>query len=358
MLTYLSFYCCITLAALFFNSGSALVKKACIAFTFSILLLFSGLRGRVGSDTPQYIGYFQLSDSRAGAEFLLSILEPLFVALLVGLRYISDSNLFFIFVCSGLQSLLLLYIYKKSKNKNFIFVYALIFYLNFHFNTLRAGFATLFFLAALAADRKTYRYLFLLAAPGFHFSILVFYPLIFFSGKALRVIPIIIVVLSVIIFFIGFSGFAFDKLYSYDGYLVESGRASILFALANGVFYLVSAYFVRGISQYSFRSAIFLAICYGALMFFPIFYRFIILGHVIYFYGLLEGGGKLNFQNKSSWLFLPLFVLLFLQGAYGVYNESEALERRSRAGEDVVQALESTYIPYKFYWDDALIKEN
>jgi len=181
MLTYSLFYLLITVTFLFHRKVVPSQRKILLALFFLALILFAGLRGSVGADTPAYARFFQLAADADGARLLLLQVEPAFVALLYFLRQLSESSLFFIFSYSLIQSFLIWRIYSKIEKKLFILIYVLLFYVQFHFNTLRAGTATLLLLYSLVEDRRSLKYLAVILAPGFHASILIFYPLFVFK---------------------------------------------------------------------------------------------------------------------------------------------------------------------------------
>lgn len=355
MLPYTLFFCYVTLCFLFHDRTPGGLRGLVTSTIFLYMLLFSGLRGVVGADTPTYLGYFERADSLDGWELLFQSVEPLFAIFILMVRVISEEGAFFLFSCSLLQTFIAFYIYKKTANKNFIFVYLILFYLNFHFNTLRAGLATLLFLAALLSSKRSIRYAFLVAAPGFHVSILIFYPILFYTQESLKRVAVFVAL--AILFFLGASSFglidfAVGKIIYYDGYLSDVSSASIFNISIYAGYFLMAAYIMRLESPACSRVSVALAFFYLTILFMPIFYRFVIIGHAIYFLLITEALPVGVLTRKAIFLlWLPLVALSALS-VYGVYNETNLLVRRVNIGELPASVLDSTYVPYKLFLSD------
>ncbi|MCW5656403.1 MAG: EpsG family protein [Burkholderiaceae bacterium] len=118
------------------------------AFCIMVLSGFCALRGYVGTDTYSYHLMFQSGADLDWGDLLQSV-EPAFAFLLRLTGHLTESSFVFIFLISLIQGILLLRLAQTSRRPaEFLLVYLAIFYLNFHFNILRAGTAVLLLLLA------------------------------------------------------------------------------------------------------------------------------------------------------------------------------------------------------------------
>lgn len=357
MLIYSLFYLLITVTFLFHRKVVPSQRKILLALFFLALILFAGLRGSVGSDTPGYAQHFQLAADADGARLLLLQVEPAFVSLLYFLRQLSESSLFFIFSYSLIQSFIIWRIYSRIEKKLFILIYVLLFYVQFHFNTLRAGTATLLLLYSLVEDRRSLKYLAIILAPGFHASILIFYPFFVFKPNfknfAIAAIAILLSYLFlsdlIIQFYEKGAGYSDYGKYLQKGY----STLSIIFT----PYILLSILLIKNASLQFKLSGVALILSYLLGNIFPIAYRLIIISQVFYFYFMLESLNNNLFEKVKLFVFWPFFSILFALNLLGIMNEGKNLEFRVNSGELPIRVFNSTTIPYKLYWNDPNVRD-
>lgn len=325
---------------------------------FILLIGFSGLRGLVGSDTVSYfLFYEQFKDLETVSDYLTKM-EPVFVLLLTLHSNVIDSKFLYLLMMSAFQAWLLFLVYKRSGSKYlFLFCYVLIFYLNFHFNITRAAIAAMLLLVALTSESGKVKLIAALLAPGFHFSVLFFYPLFFtrMSFKYFLMLAIFSLIGLLVIY--QYLDFFLAKYHSYENYM--SGRSTGV-SLAGVLFFinvLVSVFILRKVSIVFLWVSCLLLLSLIVNEFYPIGYRLVTIGLLLYFYFLLE---ELSARpSKLNYLFFwaPVF-LAFSIFMYGLVNEVSVLEKRIAAGEDLDNSLRSTYLPYEFYWADDEVSES
>lgn len=141
-----------------------------------VVLIFGGvaaIRGYVGTDTYSYHLHFQMLTEAKSIFAMLLITEPIFIVLAKLVSIVGGSSFLYVFGISVLQILLLLYVVGRvAKPGLFLLLYVSTFYVDFHFNILRASTALLFVLAALVNLRRglIYYFPFLVAAVFSHFT--------------------------------------------------------------------------------------------------------------------------------------------------------------------------------------------
>lgn len=358
MPVYLCFF--FILSGLIFLASRVPTHQARIlGFIIFILLIgFSGLRGLVGSDTVSYfLFYEQFKDLETVSDYLTKM-EPVFVLLLTLHSNVIDSKFFYLLMMSAFQAWLLCLVYKRSSSKYlFLFCYILIFYLNFHFNITRAAIAAMLLLVALTSESGKVKLIAALLAPGFHFSVLFFYPLFFtrMSFKYFLVLAVFSLIGLLAIY--QYLDFFLAKYHSYENYM--SGRSTGV-SLAGVLFFinvLMSVFILRKVSIVFLWVSCLLLLSLIVNEFYPIGYRLVTIGLLLYFYFLLE---ELSARpSKLNYLFFwaPVF-LAFSIFMYGLINEVSVLEKRIAAGENLDNSLRSTYLPYEFYWADDEVSES
>lgn len=353
MIVYLVFYTLITILFLLHGNKNGVIKNGISFSIFTLVSLFSGLRGTTGLDTPQYLAYYQMASNFESATPLFLNLEPLFVISNLIIRFFFDSNFFFIFIYSLLQSFLLFLIFRKIKNKIFILIYILIFYLNFHFNTIRAGTAILFFLYFLVEDKKYLKFIAAIAAPCFHISILIFYPfyVLILAGTRIRITFALILIVIFYAFNENILNFL-DKGGNYADYLQGYKFGISIAPILIAIYILLSILCIKNKTSELKSSAFILLTAYVFYFIYPAAYRFIIMAQVIYLYFLFQNLSTNNFQTKKFIVLWPFVGYLFLANLISIYNESSTLSAKINFTEIEFNSLNSTYIPYKLYWHD------
>jgi hypothetical protein len=272
-------------------------------------------------------------------------------------RSVFDSGFLYLLMYSALQAILLIILFKKNRNPAlFLIVYIILFYLNFHFNILRAGTATLFLLLALQAGNFSRALTLFLVGLLFHISIVVAFPLLlvdrrfsfrqfilafgFFTTISLAISYLLLD--YVIIKIIGYLGkdfyggstypviFIFTALIFISTIVLRKGRVPLLY-IFSGSFLLASLLFN---------------------FFFPEFYRITLIFLIVYFWYLIDSI-KL-FSSVYSFAFYLFFLYHSSVTLTGVYTEKARLQAQLNAGDVRItsEVLRTTYIPYDFYWND------
>lgn len=352
MPVYLCFF--FILSGLIFLASRVPAHQARIlSFVIFILLIgFAGLRGLVGSDTVSYFLFYEQFKEPEVVSNYLTKMEPVFVLLLTLHSNVIDSKFLYLFMLSSFQAWLLWLVYKKSNSKYlFLFFYVLIFYLNFHFNITRAAIAAMLLLVSLTSDSGKVRVIAALLAPGFHFSVLFFYPL-FFTRMNIKYFLLLAAFSLVGLFGVyQYLDFFVAKYRSYEGYMSGAGGVS----LAGGLFFinvLVSIVILRRVSFVFLWASCLLLLSLIISEFYPIGYRLVTIGLLIYLYFLLEELSARGSRVSYFFFWAPV-CLAFSVFMYGLVNEVSVLESRIAAGENLSDSLRSTYIPYEFYWQDS-----
>lgn len=135
-------------------ASRSLGLKICL-FTFAILGVTASFRGYVGTDTYAYHSQFQQIASESDLEKIFLIAEPAFVVIAKCIVLIGGNSFTYIFVIGILQMLLVMYILTKLERPGlFLIFYIATFYINSHFNIIRASTASLILLVSLLGMRE------------------------------------------------------------------------------------------------------------------------------------------------------------------------------------------------------------
>lgn len=326
---------------------------------FLIMALFSGLRGSVGSDTLAYLDIYSRSP-RLG-DFLKAEwgIEPGFLLLNSIHKTLFDNEFLYIFGYSVFQAFLVIVLCRKSRNPSlFILVYVIIFYLNFHFNIIRAGSATIILLLALQSKSLLRALLIFVIGLMFHFSIIIAFPLIL-VGRNLsfeRIMLACLCALSLAIFFVWmFWERIFLKFIVYIEYFQGFEASYFLLSFFTLSIFMATLIFRKGNIPFLYvASGVLLVASMGFTAFFPGFYRFIIISIFLFFWYFVE-----YFERPVGGYAICFYVFFLCHSVLSIYQisvENEVLERRvavsDSPNDQLEKALDSTYIPYSFYWDD------
>lgn len=352
MLIYSFFYLLVSGLILFAAKTSPMQAKFLTAVVFLILILFAGLRGLVGSDTFSYLMFYdQFKDPGVVAGYLTKM-EPVFLLLIAVHGYLLDSKFLYIFMVSLLQVWILYLVFKKSSRKyHFLFFYIILFYLNFHFNITRAAIASMLFLLALKSESKNIKFLTAILAPGFHVSVLFFYPLLFVGLSLRRFLSLAFLTTVGVLFLLRNPDYFLTKYYIYQDYLAgySSGVSAYNVLIFISVFF--SIVMLRKVSflYLAVSFLLLLSLCIAEI--FPIGYRLRTIGLLLYFFFLLEELSRGNYRLYYIFFWFPV-ALTFGLSFYGVLKETSRVQERVVMGDHLDDALKSTYIPYQFYWQD------
>ncbi|WP_207886322.1 EpsG family protein [Pseudomonas sp. 30_B] len=355
MSVYILFFLLVTGLLLVARRLPSYQSSILVGIVFIILLLFAGLRGLVGSDTYSYLtAYNNLSDNDYFF-YLLGRMEPLFVILAWAHSHIFNSGFLYIFTISLIQIFLLWKICENSADRClFLVAYVLVFYLNFHFNITRAAIASMLLLYSLCSKSRSTSILAAILAPGFHVSVLLFYPLLFSRlGTKWILILLLSLFAALAVFYQELYDFSLKFLFYLD-YLRGDSSGLSWYGTLITINVLASILLLPRVSYLFFGSAILLILSAVAYSFYPIAYRFIVIALLIYLFLILEVLSKSRYSWGYIFFWAPV-ALTFSVLIYGISEERTILEQRIASGEPLDNALESTYIPYEFYWQDESI---
>jgi hypothetical protein len=262
---------------------------------------------------------------------------------------------------SFFQALLVILLCRKSSNPSlFIFFYVIVFYLNFHFNILRAGTATLIFLLALESKSLPKVFLLFLVGLTFHISIIVGFPILL-CGRRLRKKHILLLSVFSILMASAITYILWDRLISkisgYLIYIISDGSSYPVVLLFTILVYsatiiirkgkLPSSYIVSGL-------ALIASLLFN--FFYPGFYRITLIFFVVYFWCMIQ-----NFKTPFGAYAITFYLFFFYHSTaalFGVYTERDRLERRVFSSSPGLsnnitrEVLKTAYIPYTFYWND------
>jgi hypothetical protein len=330
-------------------------SSAVIYIVLVILILFAGLRGLVGSDTLSYLRAYEGLSNDDYFLYLLSTMEPLFVALLVGHKYLFDNSFLYLFMMSVFQVFLLWKVCENSSDRClFLVAYALLFYLNFHFNIARSAIASMLFLYSLCSKSRSAGLLAAVLAPGFHVSVLMFYPLLLPRlGVKYFSIIVFICLAAAAVFYQEVYDFSL-KFKFYADYLRRGASGVSIYGLLIMVNVVASVVLLSRANFLFFGSSLFLIVSIVLYGYHPIAYRFVTIALLLYLFFLLEALSRARYSWGYIFFWAPV-ILTFGVVVQGIANESDILNERINAGEPLEGALNSTYIPYEFYWDDELL---
>tara|TARA_R100001244_G_scaffold259_2_gene366 strand:- start:11375 stop:12232 length:858 start_codon:yes stop_codon:yes gene_type:complete len=283
-------------------------------------------------------------------------MEPLFVLFLAGHKYLFDNSFLYLLMMSVFQAFLLWKVCEHSSNKHlFLVAYVLLFYLNFHFNIARSAIATMLFLYSLCGKSRSVGLLAAVLAPGFHVSVLFFYPLLL---PRLGLKYFFLIVLSCFaaaaVFYQEIYNFSL-KFQFYADYLRNAKSGVSVYGLLIVANVVASVFLFSRANFLFFGSSIFLIVSVVLYGYHPIAYRLITIALLLYLFFLLETLSCVRHSWGYIFFWAPV-ILTFGVLVHGVANEAEILNERINSGEPLEEALNSTYIPYEFYWDDRFLE--
>lgn len=323
---------------------------------FIVVFLFSGLRGDVGQDTYSYAKHFMEFTSFFNWLESDNLKEPFLYFFMSITKEINSSYTFFLLSISFLQATLLYYISKSLRHKVLFFIfYLLIYYLDFHFNILRASLSVLFFLCALRSfdeRRKKVFYLFITLSVLSHLSSVLLFPILILKSKiGVRELILYLFVAGSIIFGVGY--FVFGDLISHkiSGYGLN-GLDNFELRVKGAILilsFVILQFLVRKSSRELFLSSLILVFYYFLSFVFPdIGYRVFYIQFLLILYLLFS---KEIFNSKRFLIrkhSLPILVLgcwLAFSSLSFLLNEYAVREGSGKG------LLEFTYLPYSFYYE-------
>lgn len=359
MALYIIFYFLVGLLGFLQSRLPSNQKNVVVLMIFLLLALFAGFRGAVGSDTLNYLEIYQNSPDLFRFFESQWTVEPGFLFLNSLHKFFFNSNFLYLFGYSVFQALLVMHLYKKSNNPAiFIIVYVVVFYLNFNFNILRAGTATLLLLLALNSKKSLMVIFYFAIGLSFHLSIIVALPLLL-VGRNLPVRKLIFCYLSLFGLTLGvvitFSDKILYKIFRYINYMEYSGSYPIVLLFTTLVFIGTIVVRKSNLPSIYIFSGLLLIASLMVTFFLPGFYRVTLIFLFLYFWYLIQYFRR--FISLYSLIFCVFFLYHAVSSIILLGSERERLEKSIATtveprAEVYRDALKTTYIPYKFYWED------
>lgn len=330
-------------------------------FLFLPIFLIAGLRG-VGADTPVYTDMYSYMPALPDLQGISAVVEPGFLLTIAIHKWLFNDVLSYFIFYSFFQTLLLCLVYRKlGRSTLFLVVYLLVFYLNFHLNTIRAGVAVLLLILAFESEKVKTSVVLFFVAVLFHLSSVIFLPLLCmfkfrrFSWRGGVFFLIIAMLLPVLIYMFG-ARFA-DKLFSYNGYLGFRQDGISITGTLYIVLALASLFFLR-VVQYKYllvsvALVVVLLLKYWSMM----FYRVELMLFVFYIYYAIK---DVIVRNPRAPAAICIYLIISMQVFFavsGVLSESRQIQLRLNAGDAIGKhALDSVYVPYKVFWENEYLR--
>lgn len=333
-------------------------QRAAVAALILVLTTFAGLRGYVGTDTGAYHTMFERYATEDTLE-VLGLVEPVFALLIKTVSLASSSGFAFIVAIAIVQAALLLaIIYRHPSPALFMAVYTSAFFLNFHFNILRASVAALLLLLAIDYLRASQTARFFLAgvlSVLSHFSsVLFFLPLTAVRRNLIGGV-LLFAVISAATLAAVFLMVSDSKLLQYLTYLavIDSGEDVQFGAGLFALFALYVVVYLCTVSRLNFKllSALLLAWIVVRLLSTKFLFvdRIEVTLHLILLYLMIGTAPQARLKVARTTAIVALVAL----NLYGTLNGLEGSDRDSADGFDADQSrYRSTYLPYRFIWDE------
>lgn len=323
-----------------------------------LLTAFAAMRGYVGTDTGAYHTMFADYAGESVVD-LATVVEPVFALLLTASASVSESSFVFVAAIAVLQGLLLLLVLSRHEQPAmFLAVYASTFYLNFHFNILRAGTAALFLLltvASLRARSRTgfYTYGFL-SVLSHYSSVLFFLPLNLVGRRLTHGLFWLAVsgAAAVGLMFVFVNEARYVQYLTYVALFDAGDSVEYGFGLL-ALFLLYAAIFALTVSRANYRLLTLLLVLWGVTRLASNYLLFVsrvevIINLMLVF--LLLGQETRRGARGARTLAVALLVMLNL---YGNIGRLEATDQSTRGGFAAdPYRRNSTYIPYRFAWEE------
>src|SRR5690554_355441 len=329
-------------------------RRACIFQVCALFFLVAGFRGTVGVDTYNYANIFR---GYLSGEYGISSgsFEPFFIFLFWVVSRLTENPFGFFVVVAMLQSFLVFYISSRLRSPFFFLLfYSIVFYLQFHTNIIRAGTASLLFVAAMVASNRQGSLFFLFFSTFTHLSVLALIPVIIYKLKIKVVHSIFLAFLIFLPVMVFFGDYVFTKIANYLVFNNESvgmgGAGNLLFLVPP--FVLIVFMLVFKVKSRELWISTFLTLIFAfGRNYFDIFYRLHMLG-ILCVLVIFSRDYRLfswpNIRLVAGYVFL--FLIASLLSVYSVVNEKRLLV--DRHGEEHA-SNKYTWVPYETYFNDS-----
>lgn len=361
MLVYAAVLIACLLVLMAAHLGSTHQRKQVTLVCVFALTCFSALRGYVGTDTYAYHSMFSdFSNENLGD--VLGVVEPVFALLMKTVALFSDNSFVFVVSISVIQGLLLARVAATSKNPlDFLAIYVAIFYLNFHFNIVRAGTAILLLILAMRVPKEesdqTKFYAFGVAAVMAHYSAVIgFVPLLLVRQRAANsktlFFSLIVLTFGAAYYFVTAVESPLGKYLAYADLLAPDVTNSVSLSFILGV----PLYLLLYISAVNKQNRVGLTLLFTVWLVarwltsvFTLFGRVEIIINALLLFSIIElvlVGWK---QRLRKIAVIGLTVMWLFGSLLGLQEETSIMDG---LGISDGLYLMSPYIPYKFIWDE------
>ena len=341
--------------------GSRRQRKRIVLFGVFALTCFAALRGYVGTDTGAYHSMFSDFSNESLAD-VLGVVEPIFALLMKATATFSDDSFVFVVLIAVIQGLLLARVATTSNNPlDFLAIYVTIFYLNFHFNIVRAGTAILFLILAMRVpkedDNQTKFYALGVAAILAHYSAVIgFLPLLLLRQRAANAkslaIGLLVLVMGSVYYFTTANEFLLAKYLAYVDILAPDVTNSVSLSFILGI----PLYLLLYVSAVNKSNRVGLTLLFTVWLFarwltavFTLFGRVEIIINALLLFSIIELA-LVGWRHQLRKVAVTGLTVMWLFGSLlGLQEESSIMD-----GLGISDSLYrmSPFIPYKFIWDD------
>jgi hypothetical protein len=330
-------------------------------FCVFALTCFAALRGYVGTDTYAY--HTMYSDfSNASLTDVLGVVEPIFAFLMKAVALFSDDSFAFVVSMAILQGLLLAQVAATSKNPlDFLAIYVTIFYLNFHFNIVRAGTAVLLLILAMRVPKEDENqvkfYAFGAAAVMAHYSAIIgFLPLLLLRHRAANAktlgIGLLVVVMGSVYYFATADELPLARYLAYLDILAPDVKTTVSLSFILGI----PLYLLLYLSAVNKRNRVGLTLLFTVWLFarwltsiYTLFGRVEMIINALLLFSMIELA-LVGWRRQLRKVAVTGLTVMWLFGSLlGLQEESSIMDALG-TWDTLYQA--SPFIPYKFIWDD------
>lgn len=354
MFIYLSFF----LLSMSFITLSEIVKSSVARKLFLLLFLFlmfsfSAFRGDVGQDTYSYGTHFLRFNDFFSWLQQDKLIEPFIYIVMALVKVVYNSYTLFLIVISLIQTFLFWYCLRGIRHKIlFVFFYLTIYYLDYHFNILRASLSVLFMLCAIYDfDRgnKRFFWIFVFLSVASHLSSILLILMLFLTGRiSFRLqskYTLMVVSLVVFVFFMFYELFFF-KVNAYElsviGDVSIRGRGAVLIAI-----FMLAIFLIKNMPKDVRISSGMFSLFYLVSFVFPnIGYRVFYMQLLVLIYFLLSSNIFNLLGGRVKSYSLPVLILALWFSYGGVKSVLNEYEVRKDSGKGMI---EFNYIPYSWF---------
>lgn len=340
------------------SQGSVSLQKWATLCCVAGLTSFAAIRGYVGTDTYAYHTMFSDFSGESLSDIFV-VIEPVFAVLIKFVALLSDNPFVYMICIAIIEGLLLAYAALTSRDPiRFLSLYLVIFYLNLHFNVVRAGVAILLLILAMRVPKDSgheirFFVLGLLAVLSHYSAILGFVPLLLLRHHAAhsKWIAAGSVVLLLGVIYVSADASVFVRYLDYVDLLVPdvTKTVSLSFLLSVPLYAMLYACAVTK------RNKVRITLLFATWLFlrwltsiFSLVGRVEMIVNALLLFSIVELALSGWRQRLRAWALTGLTAMWFFGALIGLQQEESILEGLGVAG----LYTQSPFVPYKFMWED------